>query len=75
MGRDISTVVSDLAKNLNEARVRSKLSQEALALSANVDRTYVSQIERGIGNPSIAVVCRLAEELDLDVMDLLRHAE
>ena len=68
MGRDVSIVIADLAKNLNEARVRSKLSQEALALSGNVDRTYVSQIERGVGNPSIAVVCRLAEELDFSVV-------
>lgn len=71
MSRDYSSVVADLAKNLHHYRVCKNLSQEALALSADVDRTYVSQIERGISNPSIAVVCKLAQSLDVEIEDLL----
>ena len=71
MGRDHPSVIADLAKNLHKHRVRSGLSQEALAHTADVDRTYVSQIERGIGNPSIGVVCRLAMALDVDIEELL----
>jgi len=48
-----------------------QLSQEQLALDADVDRTYVSQIERGIGNPSLLVLCKLGLVLNADVGDLL----
>lgn len=47
------------------------MSQEHLALSAGVDRTYVSQIERGVGNPSVQVVVRLASTLRVDIDQLL----
>lgn len=62
----------DLSLNVREARAVAGLSQEGLALAAEVDRSYVSQIERGIGNPSIAVVCRLAFAMAIDVSELLR---
>lgn len=71
MGRTFAIVQQNLAANLKEERLRVGLSQEALALGADVDRTYVSQIERGIGNPSIQVVVKLATCLGLDICDLL----
>ncbi len=47
------------------------MSQEALALSADVDRTYVSQIERGIGNPSLLILCKICDVLGNEPADLL----
>ena len=41
------------------------LSQEALALNAGVDRTYVSGIERGVRNPSLKSMQRLAGEMNI----------
>lgn len=61
-----------LAQNIRQRRAEAGLSQEALALSASVDRTYVSQIERGIGNPSLLILCRLCDVLGADLPDLLR---
>jgi len=52
-----------LAKDIKAARRAVGLSQEALALQAEVDRTYVSQLERGIANPSIFVLYRLTNVL------------
>ncbi|MDO4683651.1 MAG: helix-turn-helix transcriptional regulator [Lautropia sp.] len=37
-----------------------------------MDRTYVSQIERGIGNPSLLVLCKLGTILEVDALDLLQ---
>ena len=48
------------------------LSQEGLALQAEIDRTYVSQLERGVVNPSLRVLYRIAIALDVDVADFLR---
>jgi len=47
------------------------LSQEAMALEAGIDRTYASQIERGIGNPSLRVICAVAEILGVEPAELL----
>lgn len=47
-----------------------RLSQEELANRANIDRTYISGVERGIRNPSLLVMQRIATALgsDLDVI-------
>ena len=71
MKRSLETVLDDLASNLRAARVAAGISQEELALTAEIDRTYVSQIERGIGNPSVRVLVKLAACLRLDPADLL----
>ncbi|WP_422185856.1 helix-turn-helix domain-containing protein [Aquabacterium commune] len=36
-----------------------------------MDRTYVSQIERAVGNPSLLVLCKLAAILEVDAVELL----
>lgn len=48
------------------------LSQEKSALEHGIDRTYISAIERGRRNPTITIIERLANALDVDVMELLR---
>ena len=75
MGRDYEQVRQDLARNMKNFRGKRGLSQEALALSADVDRTYVSQIERAVGNPSLLVLCKLGVILDKDVLDMLSDAQ
>lgn len=47
-----------------------RLSQEELAARADMDRTYVSGVERGVRNPSLDVMQRIATALgaDLDVL-------
>ncbi|MBI4996836.1 MAG: helix-turn-helix transcriptional regulator [Rhodocyclales bacterium] len=52
---------------MKAARQQAKLSQESLALAAEVDRTYVSQLERGIANPSLLILYRLAKTLGLEL--------
>ena len=59
---DITPYVSPAFRQLRE---QFGLSQEALALNAGVDRTYVSGIERGVRNPSLKSMQRLAAELDI----------
>ena len=49
-----------VARNLRRLRVRRGLSQEKLAVDAGIDRTYVSRLERGLENPTVAVLDRLA---------------
>ena len=56
-----------VARNLRRLRVAKGLSQEALAVDAAVDRTYVSRLERELENPSVAVLERLAAALGASI--------
>lgn len=60
-----------IAANLRAARKRLEISQERLAEAAGLHRTYVGAIERAERNVSIDNIERLADALDLDVVDLL----
>jgi len=66
--QDFNELLRLLARQLKAARKKAGLSQEALALSANVDRTYVSQLERGVANPSLQVLYRLAQVLGVPLL-------
>ncbi len=60
-----------LSACIKRRRAELDLSQEGLALDAGVDRSFISQIERGVGNPSLRTLCRIADCLRLPVVDLL----
>ena len=59
-----------LSVRIKAARKGMGLSQEDLADAAEIDRTYVSQLERAMVNPSLAVLVRVANSLDLSLCDL-----
>ena len=62
-----------LAQDIKTLRLKAGMSQEALALAAEVDRTYVSQLERGVANPSLVILQRistvLGRELQIDFVE------
>ena len=60
---------------LAEVRNERKMSQEHLGFEAGYHRTYISLIERGLKNPSIKAVFRLAATLDLPASELVRRLE
>ena len=60
---------------LREQRAIAGVSQEALALNANVDRTFVSQIERGIRQPTLTTLCKLAKALEVSPSTLIARME
>lgn len=61
---DITPFVGPAFRQLRE---RANLSQEGFALEAGLDRTYVSGIERGVRNPSLKSMQRLAETLGISL--------
>jgi len=60
-----------LAINLRRLRQARDLSQEELADRADIDRTYISALERSIYAAGIDVVERLAHALGVEVAELL----
>ena len=56
---------------VRRARKALDISQEELAHIADSNRTYISDVERGTRNPSIAVVERIAKALNVKIGALL----
>ena len=61
------------ARNLRKSRQAQGLSQEELAHRADIDRTYISALERCVYAAGIDVVERLARALGVEAADLLRQ--
>ncbi len=59
-----------VAWNIRRLRVERGISQEALAVDAEIDRTYVSRLERNMENPTVAVLERLADALEVEITEL-----
>ncbi|HTI86088.1 MAG TPA: helix-turn-helix transcriptional regulator [Alphaproteobacteria bacterium] len=60
-----------LAENLRRIRLERGLSQEALALEADIDRAYMSGLERGVRNPTVMLLAKLANALKVPLGDLI----
>lgn len=60
------------ARNFRERRLELGLSQEKVSMLANVHRTYISQVEREICNPTLELLLSMANALELDVSELLK---
>ena len=59
-------------KNLKRLRLEKGISQESLALSADLDRTYIPSIEKGERNVSITVVEKLANALNVSFSEFFK---
>ncbi|GAB4207764.1 MAG: helix-turn-helix transcriptional regulator [Roseiflexaceae bacterium] len=58
-----STTLIKFGANIRALRETQGLSQEALALAADLDRTYIGGVERGERNISLINICRIARAL------------
>jgi transcriptional regulator with XRE-family HTH domain len=69
---------SDLAlcrlfgKNLATIRKKKGWSQERLANESGLARSYVGDVERGIRNIALVNICKIADTLEVDVLELMR---
>jgi transcriptional regulator with XRE-family HTH domain len=60
-----------LGKNIRALRKKKELTQEELAYKAELDYSYINQIENGKRNPSMEAVERIAKALGTKVQNLL----
>ncbi len=57
--------------NLKRIRKENRISQEELAFACGLHRTYVSGVERGIRNPTVVVLAKIARALGVPAAELL----
>ncbi len=62
-------------RNVRKRREEKNLTQEALAERADLDRTYISDIERGARNVSMLSMLRIAKALGTTVSELTKGVE
>lgn len=61
--------------NVRRLRASRGITQEDFATDSGFDRGYISGVERGVRNPSVLVLARIAAALQVDVADLLDGAK
>lgn len=64
-----------LGDAIRRIRLEKGISQEKLALLAEVDRSYVGRVERGDNNVAVLTLARLAKALDVSLSELMEEAE
>lgn len=61
--------------NIRRLRVERGVSQDELALVANVERAYVGYLERGQRNPTVATLERLSAALNVHISQLFKQPD
>lgn len=67
-------VLVALGEAIRRIRLSKEISQEKLALLAEVDRSYVGRVERGDNNVAVLTLSRLAGALDISISELVQEA-
>lgn len=68
-------VVKQFAKVLQELRHERSLSQEELAEKCDLHDRYISFLERGLRQPTITTIFKLAKALDISPSDFIKRIE
>ena len=63
-----------LGAAIRKTRLEKEISQEKLALLAEVDRSYVGRVERGDNNVAVLTLGRIANALDVSLAELMSKA-
>ena len=73
--REKTASLKRLGETIKSRRKQATLSQEALALKANLDRSYMGGVERGERNISWLNLTKISRALDMTVSQLVEGAD
>ncbi len=63
-------ILLDFGNRLRKLRIEKGFSQEKFADLTQLDRTYVSGLERGKRNPSYLILLKIAKSLNISIKDM-----
>jgi transcriptional regulator with XRE-family HTH domain len=67
-------VALQVAQLLRDERIRQKASMDELAIKAGLSQPMISYVERGLRNPTLDTLLRIAAALDVDLSRLIKRA-
>ena len=62
----------ELGKRIQYLRSNRKMSQEDLALECEINKNYLSDLERGCRNPTVKVLAKVARGLGISLSELFK---
>ena len=68
----VSPIQKKLGLRVKERRLEIGMTQEELGFKTGLDRTYISGIERGIRNPALKNLSKLAKALKVSIDQLMK---
>jgi transcriptional regulator with XRE-family HTH domain len=69
MAEQIDKAIAIVLKQLREQK---KLSQEQLSFQADLHRTYISQLERGVKSITLKTLLKITTALNIDIVDFIK---
>lgn len=72
MAKALEDEIGDILRKL---RTEKEFSQETLANLCDLERTYISQIERGLKMPTVATIFKISRALDIKPSEFIRLVE
>jgi transcriptional regulator with XRE-family HTH domain len=74
--KGVKTLIETIfGKVLKSLRIKHNLSQEELAFRSDLDRTFISKLERGENQPTITTLFTLSKALNLNPSSLIKIVE
>ena len=65
-------IQKQLGMRIRYLRIAKKLSQEQLSFEAEINKNYLSDLERGTRNPTIEVLTKIANALEVSLSELFQ---
>lgn len=69
------TLQEKFGQKITKLRLENKHTIEYLANISDIDRTYISEIEKGKRNISLNIIEKLAKALEVKIQDLFEYGE
>jgi transcriptional regulator with XRE-family HTH domain len=69
------SVRKEIVRRLREERLRRKLSNYAVAQNSGVSESMLSLVERGLRNPTMELLLRVADGIGVDLADVVKRAQ
>ena len=69
------TIEKQLGMRIRYLRAKKHMSQEELSFVSQVNKNYISDLERGTRNPTLKVLEKIAKALEIDLSTLLQGLE
>ncbi len=71
----VSDILNIVGNRIRQFRTAKNLSQEELALKANVDPTHIGRIERGVNNASIEMLNKIITAMGISLEDFFKQTQ